>query len=168
MDRVRPAILGTAGAPVSQNLPVTDPALAAPPAPVAPAPPGTVTAAAITTITAASITAAVTLLTAVGYALIGHAILEELDDTGSLIAWFFGIVTALLALCAVAVLASVGLLRRRRWAWWTLLALAPVTAVLGLLTAFYLLPLGIAAAAVAVFVLLVLPSTRTWLAASST
>src|SRR5690242_35520 len=129
--------------------------------------PGAVTAAAVTTITAATISAGLTVLTASLYAVVGHAILGTFGTTGTVVAWFFGVVITLLVLCCVAVVASVGLLRRRRWAWWTLAALAPVTAALGVMTAFYLLPLGVAAAAVAVFVLLVLPSTRAWMAASS-
>lgn len=81
-------------------------------------------------------------------------------------AWFFGVAAARLALCAVAVVSSLGLLMRRRWAWWVLLALSPVTVVLGVMVGGFVLPLGVAAAASAVFVLLLVPSTRAWMASS--
>ena len=103
----------------------------------------------------------------VGYVLVGRAILDDFEDTGSIVAWFLGIVGTLLALCTAAAVASLSLLRRRRWAWWALLVLCPVTAVLGVVAGYYLLPLGVAAAASAVFVLLLLPSTRVWLASAT-
>jgi hypothetical protein len=123
-----------------------------------------VSAAAVTTIAASGVTGAVVLLGAVGYPFVGRLLLEDFGDTDSIVARFFVIAGAMLALCACAVVASVSLLRRRRWAWWVLLVLSPVTAVLGLVSGYYLLPLGVAAAASAVFVLLLLPSTRAWMA----
>ncbi|GAA1974262.1 hypothetical protein GCM10009798_39380 [Nocardioides panacihumi] len=146
---------------------MTAPAPAAAPAHVASTRPGAVTAAAVTTIVAATISGGLTLVTAVFAAVIGRAVLQFFDDTGSLVAWFLGVAVTVLALSSVAVVASVGLLRRRRWAWWALLALTPVTVVAGAVAGRFLLPLGVAAAATAVFVLLLLPSTRGWLAASS-
>lgn len=125
-------------------------------------------AAAILTIAAASISGMFVLITAAAYALVGSAILDDFDDTGSLVAWFFAVTGGLLGLCTAAVVASVGLLRRRGWAWWTLLALTPVTAVLGVLGGYYLLPLGAAATAVTIFVLLLLRPTRAWIASPTT
>ncbi|MDH2416489.1 hypothetical protein [Nocardioides sp. CER19] len=114
------------------------------------------------TIAAAAVTGMALLFIAVGFVVVGRALLDDFDEADSVVPWFFSIVGTLLALCTIAVVASLGLLRRRRWAWWTLLALCPITAGLGVVSGYYLLPLGVAAAASTVFVLLLLPATRAW------
>lgn len=81
--------------------------------PTAPTPPGSVTAAAVTTIVASSLTALLVLFLGVGYAFVGQTFIDYFNEAGSIIVWFFGIVLTSLALCAIAVWASVSLLRRR-------------------------------------------------------
>ncbi len=127
--------------------------------------PGAVSAATVTTIATAGITGAAVLFAAIGYAVVGRTVLENFDGTGSIVAWFFAIVGTVLGLCAAALVAGVGLILQRRWAWWALLVLAPVTAVLGVLASYHVLPLLVTAAASVVFVLLLLPSTRAWIVA---
>lgn len=122
-----------------------------------PKPPGVVTAAAVTTIAAAGITGMLVILNA----FVGATVLSYFDDTGVMMA--FLAVVVVVAMCSLAVVASVGLLRRRRWSWWALLVLSPITFVLGFMASYYVLPLAGSTAALAVFVLLLLRPTRGWL-----
>lgn len=129
--------------------------------------PGAVTAAAVVTITAAGIIAAFVIVLAAGFAYLGSIIVPYSEHgTGPLIAGFVGVVLTLLALCGLAVGASVALLRRRRWGWRTLSVLAPLTAALGVAMIYYGVTLLAVAAAVAVMVLLWRPSTRAWFASA--
>lgn len=142
---------------------MTNPVPATPLPPTDSKPPGVVTAAAVTVITAAALSGMLVLFAAVAYGLIGRTILPYFADTDSIVAWFIAVISALLITCLMAIAASVSLLRRRRWGWWTLLVLSPVTAIAGVMAGYYVLPLIVAGAAVAVFVLLLLRSTRAWL-----
>ena len=126
--------------------------------------PATVIAAVVTTIVGVALTGLALACLAVLYAFVGRAFISSFEDTQRFMASLFaGFVTAVI-LCALALAASLSLLRRRRWAWWTLLGLSAVTVPLGLMGTYQVVPLLVAAAAAVVVVLLLLPSTRGWLA----
>ena len=72
-----------------------------------------------------------------------------------------------MALAAVADVAALFVLRGRRWARWSLLALSVVAAYGGAVTGYYVAPLVVTAAALAVVVLLLLPSASAWFVASA-
>jgi hypothetical protein len=144
---------------------VTDPALAVFPPPARPTP-GTAVAASVVTIVLAAITGLMALAVTVVTVIVGPTLMSDFDEPTWLVALVLGLIVVGLAWAVVSTVAAVKLLRRRRWAWWTLLVLSGLRAVLGLgsglggaLTG--LLSVG---AGVAVVVLLLLPSTREWLA----
>jgi hypothetical protein len=126
--------------------------------------PDVVTVAAVLTMAAAGCTAGATVLMAVALALIGGAMGPFLSEMGPIVGLVAGAVVVQLALCTLAVVAAVQLLLGRRWAWWTLVVLSPLAAVLGVVAASSGVSLLISAAAVTVLVLLLAPSTRAWIA----
>jgi hypothetical protein len=126
--------------------------------------PATVTAAVVLTILTAVCGCGGVLLGAVFLALLSSALLPSFspEDARFLVLWGVGVVGVAVALAGVTIVAAVQLLQRRRWAWWTLVVLCPVAALLSVQGASLLLPLGVTAGAVAAFVLLLLPATRAW------
>jgi hypothetical protein len=72
------------------------------------------------------------------------------------------------ALSGTADLLAVFVLRRRRWARWTLLLLSVATGIASVAWAYYVVPLVVTGAAVAVVVLLLLPSTGRWFRGAAT
>jgi hypothetical protein len=75
-------------------------------------------------------------------------------------------VGVVVALSAAADVAAVFVLRGHRWARWVLIGLCVVAAVGGVMLAYYVVPLIVTAAAVAVTLLLSLPGSGTWFRAS--
>jgi hypothetical protein len=71
-------------------------------------------------------------------------------------------VGAVVALSAAADVVAVFLLRGHRWARWVLIGLCMVASIGGVMLAYYPVPLIVTAAAVAVTLLLLLPSSGTW------
>jgi hypothetical protein len=125
-----------------------------------------VSAAATVTLCAVGVAAACVLVAALGFVVFGSIVLPLFDTSAGLVAIVVGTLVLLLALCGAAAFSAYALLRRRRWAWRALLALSVVSLVLDLLaapTAGFVVPIALAVAALAVHVLLLLPSTRAWL-----
>ena len=75
-------------------------------------------------------------------------------------------VTVVLLLCGLGVVASWSALRGRRWAQVVLVLLSLLGAALGLVTAAYVVPVLLTLAGLVVVVLLLLPTSRRWFAAS--
>lgn len=125
--------------------------------------PGVVRAAAMVTWIVATGTAALTLLLAMGLLLVLGPVFEAFASGPDNPRWFLlGVTAAVVALSTTADVVAVYLLRGHRWARWTLVVLAVVAAVGGLMSAYLIVPLAVTGAAVAVVVLLLLPESRGW------
>ena len=120
-------------------------------------------AAALLTWIGATGTAAFTLLLTVSLLLLGAPIFDTFRSGRDNPRWFIveaaGVV---IALSAAAALSAVFLTRRHQWARWVLILLSVVAAVGSVMLAYYIGPLLVTAAAVAVLVLLSLPRARAW------
>ena len=146
---------------------MTDPshdAVAAYPPPLGPGvgrPPGVVLAAAVVTWIAASATAAFTFCLGVLALLVGGPVFDVFP--GQHLQWY--VVAAALVVIALSAVASVLaflVFRGRLWARWALVAFSVGAAVCGAMLGYYVAPLVITAAALAVIVLLLLPPARAW------
>ena len=128
-----------------------------------PKPPGVVYAAAVVTWVAATGTAAMTLLLTVGLLLIAGPIFDSFDSGPDNPRWFvLGAAVVVAGLSAAADVVAVFMLRGHRWARWVLVGLCVVAALGGAMSAFYIVPLLVTAAALAVVVLLFLPDAGAW------
>ncbi len=117
----------------------------------------------ITCLTAAT-TALGTLLMTGGLLLLGYPLLDffTVSDRVDILATLLGAASGAVALSALAVMAALKLLHGRPWARWVLAALCVVAALASAVLVSSVLPLVVTAAALAVLVLLLLPSTGAW------
>lgn len=126
-------------------------------------PPGVVYGAAVVTWVAATLTAVLAALLAVALlTLLAPAFSAFGTGSGNPRWWVVGGALVVVVLAAVADLAAVCIVRGRRWARWLLMALSVVAIAGGIVSAYYIAPLVVAAAGIAVIVLLVLPDSRAW------
>lgn len=138
------------------------------PAPVAAGfdrPPGVVLAAAVVTWAAASITAAFTAFLAVVVLLLGGPFFDAFRAQ-DLQAYVVGAALVVIAASVAADVLAYMTFRRHRWARWVLVALSMVSAVCAAMLAYYVAPLLITAAGLAVVVLLFLRPARAWFRSS--
>lgn len=130
-------------------------------------PPGVVSAAAVVTWVGATMTAAFTLLLTVALLWVAAPIFDVFDsgpDNPRL--WLVGTAAFIVALSVAADVIALLVLRGHRWAQWVLVGLSVVAALGGVVSAYYIAPLVVTAASVAVVVLLLLPDARAWFRAS--
>lgn len=134
-------------------------------------PPGVVYAAALVTWIGATGVAAFTLFLTLGLLLIAAPVFDAFDsgpDNDNLRLFVVGAAGIVVGLSAAADVVAVFMLRGHRWARWVLVGLSVVAAIGGAVSAYYIVPLMVTAAAVAVVVLLVLPDARDWFRTSHT
>jgi hypothetical protein len=124
-------------------------------------PPGVVLAAAVLTWLGSSGTAVLTLLLAVAF-LVAAAPVLDVFDAHDLRLHVAGAALLVIAFSAAADLLAWFVLRGHRWARWGLIGFASGAAVGGAMLGYYVAPLVVTAAALAVIVLLLLPSARAW------
>ncbi|MCW2818844.1 MAG: hypothetical protein JWR42_1631 [Marmoricola sp.] len=150
----------------ARPVPVAPAAGTAPPGPTE-APATVVVAAALAFSAASSVALAVLVVAAFAVRFLGP-VLDTFDDqsVSQVRSYATGWGLAILALCAVADVATWFAVQGRRWSQVVLLVLALVAVLGGLVAAAFVLPLLVAAAGVAVLVLLLLPESRRWFAAS--
>ncbi|HSE10771.1 MAG TPA: hypothetical protein VLB29_19055 [Nocardioidaceae bacterium] len=111
--------------------------------------------------TTAATTAAFTVCLAATALLFGGPLFDVFQ--GHRLQWYVaGAALVVIALSAAAGGLATLVFRRRRWARWALVALSVVAAVGGAMLGYYVAPLAITAAALAVVVLLFLPPARAW------
>jgi hypothetical protein len=130
-------------------------------------PPGVVQAAAIVTWIGAAGTAALTALMTVAWLWIAAPAFDAFDSGPDNPRWWLvGFAGVTLVLCALAAVLALRVWRGERWAWWGLVLLSALAAVGGVLTAYAVVPLLVAALAIATLVLLLLSDSRAWVGAS--
>jgi len=125
-------------------------------------------AAAVLTWVAATGTALFTLLVTAILFWIAAPIFENFQSGSDNPRWImleFAVV--IVAVSALADVVAIFVLRGRRWAQWSLIALCVVAALSGIITAYYLVPLLVTVAAVAVVVLLLLPDAHSWFSSTN-
>ena len=128
-----------------------------------PKPPGVVYAAAVVTWVVATGTAALTLLLAVFLLWAVAPVFDAFDAGSGNPRWLVvGTAAVVLVLSAAADVCAVFVLRGRRWAQWVLVGLSMVAAAGGFISVYYIAPLVVTAAAIAVAVLLLLPDADAW------
>jgi hypothetical protein len=125
-------------------------------------PPGVVVAAAVVTWTAASITAAFALCFGVLVLLFGDPVFDVFEGQ-NLQAYVVAVVDGVMGLSAAADVLAYLVFRGHRWARWALVVLSVASAVYAAMLGYYVAPLVITAAALAVVVLLFLKPARAWL-----
>jgi hypothetical protein len=126
-------------------------------------PPGVVYAAAVVTWIGATGTAALTAFLTAGVLLVAGPVFDAFEGGPENPQWFaVGAAVVVVALSAAADVVAFFMLRGRRWARWALVGLSTVAGVCGVMSAYYIAPLVVTAAAVAVIVLLLLPDARAW------
>jgi len=124
-------------------------------------------AAAVVTWVVATGTAALTLFVTVGLLLVLAPVFDSFDGGTDNPRWFVaGAAAVVVALSAAADVVAVFVLHGHRWAQVVLVGLSTVAAVGGVMAGYYITPLAVTAAAVAVIVLLLLPDARAWFRAS--
>ena len=127
------------------------------------APPGIVQAAALVTWIAATGTALLTLFLTATFLLLAGPLFATFDEGSGNPRWYFvGAAGVVVALSVAADVAGILMVRGRGWARWVLLGLSVVAALGGLMAAYYVLPLAVTAAAVAVVVMMLQPAARAW------
>jgi hypothetical protein len=124
-----------------------------------------VVAAAVVTWTAASITAAFALCFGVLALLLGGTVFDVFEGQ-NLQAYVVAAVVVVIALSAAADVLAYLVFRGRRWARWALVVLSVASAVCAAMLGYYVAPLVITAAALAVVVLLFLRPARAWFRSS--
>ena len=149
----------------------SDDALAALPTPSAAAeaqrPPGAVLAAAVVTWVTASLTAAIAVCLGVIVLLFGGAVLDVFEFQYWR-AYVVGTVVVVVALSATAGLLAYKVARGTRWARWALVVLSIASALPASMLGYYVAPLLITAAALAVVVLLFVRPARAWFRSTRT
>lgn len=128
-------------------------------------PPGVVVAAAVITWTAASISAAVTLCFGVLVLLFGGPVFDVFGGQ-HLRGYVIAAALVAIVLSASADALAYWVFRGHRWARWTLVVLSVASAVGAAMLGYYVAPLVITAAALAVIVLLFLRPARAWFRSS--
>lgn len=129
----------------------------------APRPPGVVYAAAVVTWVAAMATAAITVLLTVAVLLVAAPVFEVFEPgLGNPRTYVVGTALAVCVLSVAACLVATFVLRGSRSARWALVGLSVVAAIGGLFASYYVAPLLVTAAAVAVLILLFMPDARAW------
>jgi hypothetical protein len=155
------------------NLRVTDSLPEHPPAILhadvaAAGPPSVVQAAAILTWIGATGTAALTVLMTVAWLWVAAPVFAAFDSGPDNPRWWLiGFAVAVLALSAAAAVLAFRVWQGERWAWWGLLVLSALAAFAGVITAYAVIPLLVAALAMAAFVLLLLSDSRAWAGVSN-
>lgn len=125
-------------------------------------PPTAVTTAAQVTFVVAGLSVFCAVVVGAGFGLVLNIISDAFDDLDPVWAVLWGSIAAIIVGSAGAAAAALGLMRRRRWAWWALLGLAPVSAVAGLVLWSLVFPLAWTVSGIAVLVLLLQPSAKSW------
>ena len=124
-------------------------------------------AAAVVTWVGATGTAVLTLVLSVGLLFVAAPLFDAFGSGPDNPRWYLaGAAGVVVVLSAAADVVAVFTLRGYRWAQWTLVGLSVVAAVGGVVSAYYIAPLALTAAALAVVVLLLLPDARAWFRAS--
>lgn len=133
-----------------------------------PRPPRVVSAAVVITLVSAIGTVLVTIPFVVIGLWVAGPIVDSFDPgSGDNARWFVaGAGIGIVALSVTAGTLAIYVLRRRIWASWLLIALSSVSAILGGILGYYILPLAVTAVAVTVTVLLLMPSARAWFRAA--
>lgn len=134
-----------------------------PPAPYVTGPPASVTTAAMLTWVGCGVTGSFALLFG---AILGPVALAILDAFGQSRWIWIGTGIAVAAGCVLASICAAQLQRRAAWARWTLVGLSLATVPAGLVGGPLLWPLIAAGLGIAVTVLLLSPSARSWFAAA--
>lgn len=122
-------------------------------------------AAAVVTWAAASMTAAFALCFGVLILLFGGPVFDVFEGQ-NLQAYVAGTVVVVIALSAAANVLAYLVFRGHRWARWALVVLSVASAVAAAMLGYYVAPLVITAAALAVVVLLFLRPARAWFRSS--
>jgi dipeptide/tripeptide permease len=126
-------------------------------------PPGVVYAAAVMTWVAATGTALLTLLVTATVLWLAAPIFENFESGPHNPRWdMLAMAAVVVAVCVLADVVAIFVLRGRRWAQWLLIALCVLAALGGIITSYYVAPLLVTATAGAVAVLLLLPDARFW------
>jgi hypothetical protein len=134
-----------------------------PQVPGAERPPGGVYAAAVVTWIGATGTAALTVFLTAVLLLVAGPLFDAFEGGLENPRWLaVGAAVVVVTLSAAADVVAFFMLRGRRWAQWVLVGLSTVAVVCGVMSAYYIAPLVVTAAAVAVIVLLLLPDARAW------
>jgi hypothetical protein len=125
--------------------------------------PGVVYAAAVVTWVAAMTTAAFTLLLTVAVFWIAAPVFDAFESgLGNPRTFVVGAAVGVFVLSTSACVVAALVLRGYRWARWVLVGLSVLAALGGLFLAYYVGPLMVTAAAVAVVILLSTPDARAW------
>jgi hypothetical protein len=120
-------------------------------------------AAVIVTWVGATSTAAITLLMTVGLLWIAAPIFDAFGSgADNPRTWLIGFAAIVIVVSVLANVIALFVMRGHRWAQWLLVILSVVAALGGVMAGYYIAPLAVTAAAVAVAVLLLLPDARTW------
>ncbi|MGN6132248.1 MAG: hypothetical protein ACTHOK_18065 [Nocardioidaceae bacterium] len=126
--------------------------------------PAVVLAAAIVTWVAASMTAALVAFGTAILLVLAGAVFEAFDGhAGGHPAWTFAAAAgAVVLLSATADVLAFLTIRRHRWACWALIGLSVAVGLAAASFAYYVVPLAVTVAAIAVVVLLLRPESRRW------
>lgn len=117
-------------------------------------------AAAVTTWIVATGTAALAGLLTIGFVVLGAPLWEVFGSGADNPRWWIlGAGAIVVVLAALADVAALLMIRGHAWARWALGALSLVAAVLSLCAAYYVFPLVITVASLAVLVLILMPSS---------
>jgi hypothetical protein len=127
--------------------------------------PGVVLAAAVVTWTIASMTAALTLGLLVLVLFFGGPVLDAFQGQ-DLRVYVVAAALVVIAFAAAADVLAYLVFRRHRWARWALVGLSVVSAVCAAMLGYYVAPLLVTVAALAVVVLLLMRPARAWFRSS--
>jgi hypothetical protein len=120
-------------------------------------------AAVIVTWVGATSTAAITLLVTVALLWIAAPMFDMFGSgADNPRIWLIGFAAIVIVVSVLADVIALFVMRGHRWAQWLLVILSVVAALGGVMAGYYIAPLAVTAAAVAVAVLLLLPDAQTW------